>query len=151
MTQYPRSPKRFFTTRNHRPPASWCSEFKRFHQQRNATDACIVHSPGKGIFEKRRRFCGKNNFIFFSIIFICFALRIATLIIRERSPASASSRTMFSSLSSMKDAWYLITLGWFNCCWRGRKKTHTRHHVNVVKPRSRLVEKGATEPTLIGQ
>lgn len=45
-----------------------------------------------------------------------------TLIIRERSPASASSRTMFSSLSSINDAWYFITLGWFNCCKGGKKK-----------------------------
>ena len=35
----------------------------------------------------------------------------------DKSPASASSRTMLSSFSSMKDAKYLITLGW-SSCWR---------------------------------
>ena len=42
----------------------------------------------------------------------CF---LKCLIILERSPASANSRTMFSSLSSMKEARYLITFGWFSC------------------------------------
>lgn len=55
---------------------------------------------------------------------LCSCGDFLTLIIRERSPASASSRTMFSSLSSIKDAWYFITLGWFNCCG-GKKKSKT--------------------------
>ena len=51
------------------------------------------------------------------------AAKILTLIMRCRSPASASSRTMFSSLFSMKDAKYLITFGWFSCC-NTQHKTH---------------------------
>lgn len=48
-----------------------------------------------------------------------------TLIICERSPASASSSTMFSSLSSINESKYLMMLGWFSCCpkrerWGGR-------------------------------
>lgn len=39
-----------------------------------------------------------------------------TLIIWERSPASASSSTMFSSLSSINESKYLMMLGWFSCC-----------------------------------
>ena len=46
----------------------------------------------------------------------CF---LKCLIILDRSPASASSNTMFNSLSSMKEARYLITFGWFSC-WRDR-------------------------------
>lgn len=41
-----------------------------------------------------------------------------TLIIWERSPASASSSTMFSSLSSMNESKYLMMFGWFSCCPR---------------------------------
>lgn len=49
--------------------------------------------------------------------------QVLTFIIWERSPASASSRTMLSSLSSMKESKYLIILGWFSCCrQRERKK-----------------------------
>lgn len=58
-------------------------------------------------------------------LWVCCCGDFLTLIIRERSPASASSRTMFSSLSSIKDAWYFITLGWFNCCGREEKKKRT--------------------------
>lgn len=47
---------------------------------------------------------------------LCGSIKYLTLIIRERSPASASSNTMFSSFSSINDAWYLITFGWFSCC-----------------------------------
>lgn len=47
-------------------------------------------------------------------------IEVLTLIIWERSPASASSRTMLSSLSSMKESKYLMMLGWFSCC-RGRE------------------------------
>ena len=43
----------------------------------------------------------------------CF---LKCLIMRERSPASASSSTMLSSFSSMKEARYLITFGWSSCC-----------------------------------
>lgn len=43
-----------------------------------------------------------------------------TLIICERSPASASSRTMFSSLSSINESKYLMMLGWFSCCPKGK-------------------------------
>ena len=39
-----------------------------------------------------------------------------TLIICDRSPASASSSTMFSSLSSMNESKYLMMFGWFSCC-----------------------------------
>ena len=37
------------------------------------------------------------------------------LIILARSPASASSSTMLSSLSSINEAKYLMTLGWSSC------------------------------------
>ena len=43
--------------------------------------------------------------------------RLKCLIIRLRSPASASSSTMLSSLFSMKEARYAITFGWFSC-WK---------------------------------
>ena len=42
----------------------------------------------------------------------CF---LKCLIIFARSPASANSSTMFSSLSSIKEAKYLMTLGWSSC------------------------------------
>lgn len=58
-------------------------------------------------------------------------VELLTLIIRDRSPASASSSTMFSSLSSIKDAWYLITLGWFNCC-EGKEKRQERKNRRCV-------------------
>lgn len=45
-----------------------------------------------------------------------------TLIICERSPASASSSTMFSSLSSMKESKYLMMFGWFSCCPKREKE-----------------------------
>ncbi len=48
---------------------------------------------------------------------VALAFHYFTLIILERSPASANSNTMFSSLSSMNDAKYFITLGWFSC-WK---------------------------------
>ena len=44
---------------------------------------------------------------------LCF---LKCLIILDKSPASASSKTIFSSFSSINDARYLITFGWFNCC-----------------------------------
>ena len=44
---------------------------------------------------------------------LCF---LKCLIIFARSPASANSRTIFSSLSSIKEAKYFITFGWSNCC-----------------------------------
>lgn len=40
------------------------------------------------------------------------------MIICERSPASANSSTMFSSLSSMNESRYLMMFGWFSCCTR---------------------------------
>ena len=40
---------------------------------------------------------------------------LKNLIIRPRSPASASSRTIFSSLFSINDARYWITLSWLSC------------------------------------
>ncbi len=43
----------------------------------------------------------------------CF---LKCLIILARSPASASSSTMLSSLSCMKEARYRMTLGWSSCC-----------------------------------
>lgn len=47
-----------------------------------------------------------------------------TLIICDRSPASASSSTMFSSLSSINESKYLMMFGWFSCCPRreGRRQ-----------------------------
>lgn len=45
-----------------------------------------------------------------------------TLIICERSPASASSSTMFSSLSSINESKYLMMLGWFSCCPKREKE-----------------------------
>lgn len=86
-------------------------------------------------FKKKKVVCWSKIWPFFVIyesISLSFTVRVSvltdrrgvgflTLIIRERSPASASSRTMFSSLSSINDAWYFITLGWFNCCEREKK------------------------------
>lgn len=72
---------------------------------------------------------------------------ILTLIICERSPASASSSTMLSSLSSMNESKYLITLGWFSCCKYGGTddkrapistgkgtKEHLTQHFGQYKP-----------------
>ena len=47
--------------------------------------------------------------VFSGINLFCF---LKCLIILERSPASASSNTIFSSLFSTNDAKYLITFGW---------------------------------------
>lgn len=58
---------------------------------------------------------------------------ILTLIIWDRSPASASSRTMLSSLSSMKESKYLIMLGWFSCC-RGRECKSSSYSVVRAAP-----------------
>lgn len=59
---------------------------------------------------------------------------VLTLIIWERSPASASSRTMLSSLSSIKESKYLIMLGWFSCC-RGRECKRNSYNVLMRTPR----------------
>lgn len=47
---------------------------------------------------------GMSRFCFLKYLIIC-----------DRSPASASSSTMFSSLSSMNESKYLMMFGWFNC------------------------------------
>lgn len=67
---------------------------------------------------------------------------ILTLIIWDRSPASASSRTMLSSLSSMKESKYLIMLGWFSCC-RGRECKSSSYSVVRAAPAAPVSHSGA--------
>lgn len=60
-----------------------------------------------------------------------------TLIICERSPASASSSTMFSSLSSINESKYLMMLGWFSCCpTRKREAEAVRDSSALCLPRA---------------
>ena len=63
---------------------------------------------------------------------LCF---LKCLIILAKSPASASSRTIFNSLSSINEAKYLITLGWSNCYKINEKKTLTnvKHHTILYR------------------
>ncbi len=51
-----------------------------------------------------------------------------TLIIWERSPAPANSRTIFSSFPSINESKYLMTFGWFSCCNHRMKIKHTSSH-----------------------
>ena len=64
------------------------------------------------------------------ISLLCF---LKCLIILAKSPASASSRTIFNSLSSINEAKYLITLGWSNCYKINEKKDTNKHHTVVYR------------------
>lgn len=74
------------------------------------------------------------NLTAFSLRLVCESL--LTFIIWERSPASASSRIMLSSLSSIKESRYLIILGWFSC-YSG--ETGKRLLLSEIKPRMQQV------------
>ena len=65
--------------------------------------------------------CTKYFQMVFSGMSLCCFLKWR--IMRERSPASANSSTMLSSLSSMKEAKYWMMLAWFSF-W-GEKKLMT--------------------------
>ena len=79
---------------------------------------------------------------YFQIVLSGINLRcfLKCLIILDKSPASASSKTMFSSFSSIKDARYLITFGWFNCC---------KYDMSILKLREPLIFNNHVKPACL--